>query len=281
MNSLKTIMLGTAIAIGVSAGALAEETVTADTSLATVNGTEITIGHVIALRGRLPQQYQELPDDVLLNGIVEQLIQHTVLMDAIKDTLDKRTKLGVENESRAFLATEMLSRISERDVTPEEIQAAYDEKYDGAIPDSEYDAAHILVKTREEAVALIAQLEDGADFAALAKEHSTGPSGPSGGALGWFGKGQMVKPFEDAVLELAVGEVSPPVETRFGWHVVKLNDMRNVAIPTLDEIRNELIAEIQAASVEAEINRLMENSDITRHEVDIDPSIIRDVSLFD
>lgn len=281
MNATKTILLGAAFALGFAGGLRAEGDVTADTALATVNGTDITVGHVIALRGRLPQQYQELPDDVLLNGIVEQLIQHTVLRDAIKDQLDKRTTLGLENEARAFLASEMLARISERDVSEEDIQAAYAEQFDAAIPDSEFNASHILVENREEAVALIAQLEDGADFAALAKEHSTGPSGKSGGELGWFGKGQMVKPFEEAVMELAVGEISPPVETQFGWHIVRLNDMRNIAIPTLDEVRNEIIAQIQETAIEAEIAALTDAANVTRHEVDIDPSVIRDVSLFE
>jgi len=281
MNATKTILLGAAFALGIAGGLRAEGDVTADTALATVNGTDITVGHVIALRGRLPQQYQELPDDVLLNGIVEQLIQHTVLRDAIKDQLDKRTTLGLENEARAFLASEMLARISERDVSEEDIQAAYAEQFDAAIPDSEFNASHILVENREEAVALIAQLEDGADFAALAKEHSTGPSGKSGGELGWFGKGQMVKPFEEAVMELAVGEISPPVETQFGWHIVRLNDMRNIAIPTLDEVRNEIIAQIQETAIEAEIAALTDAANVTRHEVDIDPSVIRDVSLFE
>jgi len=281
MNLTKTILLGAAFALGLSGSLQAEGDVTADTALATVNGTDITIGHVIALRGRLPQQYQELPDEVLLNGIVEQLIQHTVLRDAIKDQLDKRTTLGLENEARAFLASEMLARISERDVAEEDIQAAYNEQYDAAIPDSEFDASHILVASREEAIALIALLEDGADFGALATEHSTGPSGKSGGSLGWFGKGQMVKPFEDAVLDLAVGEISPPVETQFGWHIVRLNDLRNIAIPTLDEVRNEIIAQIQETAIEAEIAALTDAANVTRHEVDIDPSVIRDVSLFE
>ena len=281
MKKLGRSMLGLACAATLAFSATAQEPPKANTILASVDGVNITVGHVIALRGRLPQEYQNLPDDVLYEGIVEQLIQQTVLMNAIKSILDERTSLGLENEKRAFLASEMLARLTEREVTEEEVQAAYVERYDASIPDQEYDASHILVSTREEAVLIIGLLDDGADFATVAREQSTGPSGPNGGALGWFGTGQMVAPFEEAVLKLAVDEVSPPVETQFGWHVVKLNDMRNIKIPTLDEIRPQLVMELQQGSVEDEIQRLTNDAEVARTEVDIDPSVIRDVSLFD
>ena len=280
MKSPRLILAAAAFALSAHAG-FAEDAVTADTVIATVDGTDITVGHVIALRGRLPEQYQSLPDEVLFPGIVEQLIQHTVLEHAIRAQIDKRTTLGLENESRAFLANEMLTRLSEREVTEDELKTAYDEKYDGAIPDQEFNASHILVETEDEAKELKRLLDDGADFATLAREKSTGPSGPNGGELGWFGKGQMVQPFEDAVLSLAVGEVSNPVQTQFGWHVVKLNDMRNVAIPTLEDMRAELTMEIQRNALEAEVTKLIEGATITRTEVEIDPAVIRDVSLFD
>jgi len=80
-------------------------------------------------------------------------------------------------------------------------------------------------------------LADGADFATLAKERSTGPSGPRGGELGWFGTGQMVPEFEQAVIGLEDGAVSEPVQTQFGWHVVKRNDSRNKSAPSLDEVQ--------------------------------------------
>ncbi len=83
-------------------------------------------------------------------------------------------------------------------------------------------ASHILVKTEDEVNELIAKLNAGADFAELAQECSLCPSGRQGGDLGFFGKGMMVKPFEDAAFSLEVGEVSDPVETQFGWHLIKL-----------------------------------------------------------
>jgi len=88
-------------------------------------------------------------------------------------------------------------------------------------------ASHILVKTEEEAKDLLAKLNEGADFGELAEEHSLCPSKRDGGDLGYFGKGMMVKPFEDAAFAMEAGEVSQPVETQFGWHLIKLTDKQN------------------------------------------------------
>lgn len=87
-------------------------------------------------------------------------------------------------------------------------------------------ASHILVKTEEEAKKLLEEIKNGADFAKLASEHSMCPSGREGGDLRFFGRGMMVKPFEDAAFALKKGEVSEPVETQFGWHLIKLTDIQ-------------------------------------------------------
>lgn len=281
MNILLKSTYGLVLASFMSLSAGAEENMTAKSVLASVDGVDITVGHLIALRGRLPAKYQSLSDTVLYDGMLEQLIQQTVLMNAIKDNLDERTFLSLRNEKRAFLASEMMARISERDVSDDDLKTAYNEQYDGAIPEQEYNASHVLVETLEEAVIIVGLLDDGADFATIARERSTGPSGPNGGSLGWFGIGAMVKPFEDAVIKLAIGEHSPPVETQFGFHVLILDDMRNLAVPSFDDVRLQLAAELQQRSVSDEISRLTSDAKITRIEVAVDPAIIRDVSLFE
>ncbi|MBO6271592.1 peptidyl-prolyl cis-trans isomerase [bacterium] len=88
-------------------------------------------------------------------------------------------------------------------------------------------ASHILVKTEEEAKDLYEQIQNGADFAELAMEHSLCPSKRDGGDLRFFGRGMMVKPFEDAAFDMEVGQVSEPVETQFGWHLIKLTDKKD------------------------------------------------------
>ena len=88
-------------------------------------------------------------------------------------------------------------------------------------------ASHILVKTEEEANNLLSELNEGADFGELAKLHSLCPSKRDGGDLGFFGRGMMVKPFEDAAFELEVDQISAPVETQFGWHLIKLTGKKD------------------------------------------------------
>ena len=86
-------------------------------------------------------------------------------------------------------------------------------------------ASHILVKTEEEANNLLEEIKSGKLFADVASEHSLCPSGANGGDLGFFGKGMMVKPFEDAAFALKKGELSAPVQTQFGWHLIQLTDI--------------------------------------------------------
>lgn len=280
MSRTTSILAGAALAVLLALPAQAEE-VSAQTVLATVNGESITLGHVVAMRAQLPSQYQSLPDDVLFEGILEQLIQQTVLGQAAGE-VSRRAQIQLENERRALQAGEQLDKVLADAVTEEALQAAYDEIFANAEPIPEYNASHILVETEEEAAALIKLLEEGADFAALAREHSTGPSGPNGGSLDWFSEGMMVEDFENAVVVLEVGQVSPPVQTQFGWHVVILNDKRMQGAPALDEVRDELIELVQNNAVETAVAALLEVATIDRADISgIDPAVLRDDSLMD
>jgi len=281
MRIIGNILAISLFAASVSVPALAQDKPSISTVVATVDGTNITLGEVIALRERLPKQYKQIPDDVLFKGIVDQLIQQTVLMNAIRQHQSALVATSLINQERAFLASEMLKQISAKKIPESAIKAAYDKKFASAEPEKEFNASHILVKTKDEAAALVKQLRNGADFATLAKEKSIGPSGKSGGKLGWFGKGQMVKPFEDAVVAMKVGEISDPVQTQFGWHVIRLNETRNKAIPTLEQERAQLTKDLQVAARNAEIKRLTDAAKIEKPQVAIDPAVIRDVSLFD
>ncbi len=254
---------------------------TADTVLATVGNVDITLGNVIVATSNLPDQYQQLPDDVLFNGILDQMIQQEALSQALGDDLSRSDRLGIENELRALRAAIVLQGAAEAAVTDEALQEAYDARFADATPATEYNANHILVETEDEAKALIAELEGGADFETLAKEHSTGPSGPTGGALGWFGLGMMVPEFEQAVVALEPGAISGPVQTQFGWHVIKLNETRLAEAPTLDQMREELTNEIQETAVREAIDSLTGAVEVVRNEADIDPALIRQGNLLD
>ncbi len=253
--------------------------VTSDTVVATVNGTDITIGHMIVLRNNLPEQYKNLEDKVLFDGILDQVIQQTVLAQTIT-TPSRAIVLQLENENRALLAGSAMGAMLASSVTDEAIEAAYQEQFANFESAREFNASHILVETEETALALIVELENGADFAALAAEHSTGPSGPGGGNLGWFGAGMMVAPFEEAVTVLQDGQVSVPVQTQFGWHVIVLNESRFESAPALDEVRADLVEELQQKAVASIIKDLTAGADISRPNLsELDPAVIRDTSL--
>ncbi len=261
------------------AEAPAGEAADAETVVATVNGTDITLGHMIVLKQRLPEQYRQLPPNVLFDGILDQLVQQTLLGQEVEQ-LSAGSQLTIDNEMRALRANEELSQIAQTSVTDEAIQAAYDASYGAAEPGMEYNASHILVATEDEATALVEEINGGADFAELAKTKSTGPSGPRGGELGWFGEGAMVEPFEVAVKAMEPGSVSAPVQTQFGWHVIKLNETRQATAPALDEVRTELMDQVQRSAIEARIEELTSAADVTRKtSTEIDPALLDDLSL--
>ena len=251
-----------------------EKAIGMDTVLATVNGQDITVGHLIAARATLPEQYNQVPAEALFDGILLQLIQQTALAQTV-ESLPPLVSLTLENEERSLRAGEAIERDLQGAVTDEDLQAAYEASIADFEPQEEYNASHILVETEEEAIAIKETLDGGADFAATAREKSTGPSGPGGGELGWFGTGMMVPPFEAATIALEVGEISDPVQTQFGWHVIKLNDTRKNTPPTLDESRETLLRELRTAAATEIITAAGENADVIRPEIEgLSPDIV-------
>ncbi len=252
-----------------------------DTVLARVNGTEITLGELVTMVQGLPEQYRAMSDQTLFDAVLTQLVDQQVLADQVAAP-PRSVQIALKNEKRTLLARVALQEILEsQEITEAELQAAYDATYGGIEGGVEWSASHILVATREEAVALKVQLDQGADFAALAREHSTGPSGPNGGNLGWFGPGQMVVPFEDAVRGLAPGEVSEPVETQFGWHLIVLNDQRETSAPPLEAVREDLIQQLQNTLLYEELDRLHEAATIEIPDSPVPAAAMREVELLD
>ncbi|MGR3434413.1 MAG: peptidylprolyl isomerase [Shimia sp.] len=248
-----------------------------DTVVATIDGGEITIAHMLDVKRQLPEQYRNLPDEVLFEGILEQLVQQRVLAASVAEA-PGWIAAAQENVRNSLLAGQAISALSETEIDDAAIQARYDTQFADFEGAEEFNASHILVETEEEAQALVTELEGGADFATLAQERSTGPSGPRGGALGWFGAGMMVPAFEAAVAELEVGEVSPPVQTQFGWHVVKLNDTRTTEPPALEAVRDDIAGALRSEALEARMAELLAAAEIERGE-GIDPSVLTDVAL--
>lgn len=277
----RTPFLASVATVAMLALPVAAET-DADQVIATVNGTDITMGHMIVVRSSLPDQYRDLPDDVLFTGILEQIIQQSVLADQANGNIPARVRLALENEQRALMAAEHMDSILADAVTEDAVKAAYDATYAGAEPEKEFDASHILVETEEEANALVTALESGKDFADLAKEKSAGPSSTRGGALGWFGKGQMVPEFELAVVGMEVGAISAPIKTQFGWHVIKLNDARSKDAPEIETVREELEQQVRMQVVDDYISKLTESATVSKTDLtEIDTSKLKDLSLLE
>ncbi|MCL3881422.1 peptidylprolyl isomerase [Marivita sp. GX14005] len=282
MSKLFTKLSAGAVALMLALPAHAQDSLTADSVVATINGTEITLGHMLMIRAGLPEQYRQLPDEVLWDGILDQIVQQTVLSQQAQEEDGARIALALDNERRALRAALTVEEIVGEAVSDEAVQALYDETYLNGEPTEEFNASHILVETEDEAKAIVEELEAGADFAELAQEKSTGPSGPNGGELGWFGPGMMVPEFQEAVEALEVGEISDPIKSQFGWHVARLNEKRNKEAPELDAVRAEIESQLSQQAVAQRIDELVQQAEVTRtSKEDVDTSVLSDLDLLE
>lgn len=200
---------------------------------------------------------------------------------AERGPLPKALALSIENESRALAAQQIANEFYEIPLSDEEMQDGYQEAIASIPVTAEYSAAHILVETEDEAKSIAEEAAGGADFAELAKEKSVGPSGPNGGELGWFGEGQMVPEFEAAVMALEDGAISEPIQTQFGWHVIKLNESREKPKPTFDELKSSIEEKLRRLKVEEQLEALREASEIKMQDDGFPAEAIRDQTIFD
>ena len=240
--------------ININAGELNDDTV-----LASVNGEDITLGNVVSFQSRLSDQYKSMEDSVLFDGILKQLIQQEILSQEI-DVKLKKIRYGLENNIRAFLSNELIENFSKIDVMEDEIKELYVKFSENFQPTTEYNASHILLETESDAIDILNKLQDGSDFLELAKTYSTGPSGKQGGSLGWFGRGAMVPAFEQAIFLLEVNEISKPIKTNFGWHIIKVNNIRETPVPSLEDVRGDLVSTIRQNKVETKINKIIDKT---------------------
>jgi len=290
MNVLTKLCLGAALTLTLAAPGIAQDqpaaeaapepapALTPDTVVASVNGVDITVGNMALARAALDDQYQQFPPDVLFNGLREQLIQQVLLEQSLKD-VPVQLHFLIENERRRMIASEAVGQIADGAATEAAVQEAYDRDYASAPPVKEYNASHILLETQEAAEAALARAKAGEDFGDLARELSTGPSGPAGGQLGWFTPEQLVKPFSDAVVAMTKGEIAGPVQTEFGWHVILLNDVRDKPVPPLAEVRSDIEDTLRQAAAEKAVEAMVNAAQIVKVE-GLDPAAVIDGSVF-
>lgn len=254
----------------------------ADTVVATVNGTPVTLGQMIAMKqGLHDAAAANLPDQALWDLMLDQMIRTTALAEVGQANITARDTARMELERRAYLASAALEEVAQADPSDADIAAAYEGLFGGAAPQTQYSAAHILVETEQEAEEIRRLLTEGADFGQLARERSKDPaSGANDGELGWFTAEQMVAPFAEAVKALQKGQISDPVHSDFGWHVIRLDDSRLMAAPKLEEIRGELVQRIRRERVDAEIQRVVAAAKVERTE-GLAPSLLNNVELLD
>lgn len=217
--------------------------------IATINGQPVTEGDLAAAMADLDQQFAQLPPEQRRAAALSAIMEIRLLSAfAVEKGLDKDPDF---QKRAAFLQLRALhSEVVDKEVadkvTDADIRARYDKQISETPPVNEVRARHILVKTKEEAEAIIKQLDGGADFQKLANENTTDPSGKtSGGDLGYFGPGQMVPEFETAAMALDVGAYTKaPVQTQFGWHVIMVEDKRAQQPVPFDQVRNQIRSDV-------------------------------------
>jgi peptidyl-prolyl cis-trans isomerase C len=215
-----------------------------DKVIATVNGKTITEAELTLAESDLDPQFSRLPPEQRRAAALSAVIEIRLLSaQAEANGLDKQPDF--ERRMNFLRQRALHSALVEADVaskvTDDEIRARYDKEIAATPPANEVHARHILVKTKEEADAIIKQLDGGAKFEELANQHTTDPSGKtSGGDLGYFGPGQMVPEFEKAAFALEVGAYTKqPVQSQFGFHVIKAEDKRAQQPPAFDQVKEQ------------------------------------------
>lgn len=252
--------------------------------LAVVDGVTMELGELVALRRELPDQYQALPDEVLFNALTDQMIDQMLLAAAGSEAgLEQKPAVAynILNQTRAILADAYLRAQVVVRATPEAVGALYAERYTNAEPEDEVRAGHILVDSEEKAADIKAQLDGGGDFAALAAEHGTDGTAQRGGDLGWFVKGDMVPEFGEAAFALEPGTISGPIQTAFGWHIIKLDERRPRAAPPLEEVEQELMGEVVQKAQADILAELRAKAEITRPDPPVPAQAIRSDEMLD
>jgi len=267
-------------AVGVLAfctATLAQDNAANDPIVAVVNGSDILRSDVEAITRSLPDQMRQAPIEQIYPVLLDRVIDFK-LLEAEAENLnlgdDPELQQTLAQARAAVLRDAMLQRKIEEGTTEEALMARYEEmKTSEEFSYEEVHARHILLASEDDAKAVITELEGGAEFEELAKEKSTGPSGPQGGDLGYFKRGQMVPEFGDVAFTMEIGSTSPePVQTQFGFHVIKVEDKRQVE-PSFAESEPQIRQEVARDIVTTLVAGLREGAEIERFNLDGSPVV--------
>ena len=235
-------------------------------TVATVDSHIITAQDVLNATDRLPKKIKEKPLSEIYPNIVNELInQHLITKQAYKDKLDKQKEIVeiLKKNKDQIMAKYWLNNFLTNNTSEEKIQDFYAKYLENFKTFREFNASHILVKDENEALQIIEKLKIKSEFSKLAKSYSIGPSKKNGGNLGWFRTGQMVKEFEEAVLKLKKGKITKkPVKTKFGYHIIMLNDIRKSQPKKINEIKEQIVKRIKQNSLSNLEKQLRKNKSI-------------------
>ena len=237
--------------------------------LATVNGKQITDDDLKIAAGDLhtslpPQLEGKARDSYLLDFLIDgELVAQKALAEKADQTPEFAKKLAYYREK--LLMESVLEQVAKTAATDAAIKATYDEAAKAQKPETEIHARHILVATEDEAKAALKRLMGGDEFATIAKEVSKDP-GSEGGDLGWFTKDRMVPEFADAAFKLEVGQVSDPVKSPFGWHIIEVLDKRQKTFPPFDQVKDQITRYVVQKAQTALVADLRKTAKIERTE---------------
>ena len=240
----------------------------ADDAVVRVNGEVINETDVEGFIASLPREVAAAPIEDLWAPVIERMINDRLVVEEARRRGHQHSRVFLAEVAR--FEAELLRQIYFEglialSVTDPVLQQAYDSWVESRTADSlpeEVHASHILVETHEEARVIAGRAQAGEDFAALARDHSIGPSAPGGGDLGWFGPGVMVPEFEAAAWALAPGDVSEPVQTQFGWHVILFQDRRTLEVPPFAEMEQSLREDLVRLTIADDLERLRSSATI-------------------
>jgi len=236
--------------------------------VAQVNNEPVSLETMIHAINDLPQEVQSQPFINYYEGLLERVID-------IKLLAQEGKKLEIQNEpsvkaaidfvTEKVLMQAFLSKFVQENITEESLEKSYENFVSDKTSREEIKASHILLETKDDALEVINLLEQGKSFEELAKSKSTGPSGPSGGDLGWFKRGQMVPPFEKVAFLLDSQEITKePVQTQFGWHVIKVFQKRIPDAPSFDSMKTTLIQDIERKVIAKKVQELRLDASIEK-----------------
>ena len=218
-------------------------------NIAVVNGKPVPTSRLTALKAQIERSGRPVTED-MLGQIKDEIIAREIFMqEARKRGLDASDeyKTQLELARQTILIRELFADFQKKNpVTDAEIQAEYD-KFVAANGGKEYRARHILVETEDQAKALIAEIKKSGKFEELAKKNSKDPgSGANGGDLDWAGASSYVPEFSNAMVKLDKGQMSEePVKSQFGWHIIRVDDVREAQLPKLDEVKPQIAQQLQ------------------------------------